>query len=640
MRLAARVHTGERSGADGRRRRHPVAALAACASALLLAAAPAHADLAYDEMKACSDLGPKPPGSAAGRAEADRIATGFRAAGLRPAFEDFHLPVFVVRKATIKVVGGDAVPGETFAYGGTGHVEAGVVDVGVGRDSDYVGKDVKGRIVMVKRDTAYHRSAQLTSVIAHGGAAMLYVSGSPGNLTQTGSVRFAQNEPSPIPTVTVGADDGAKLRARIAGGLRLAIDVAATREDAVGRNVVAVRPGTTNAGKIIVVGGHYDNWHRGAIDNCTAVGSLLSVARAVKDIPMTYTVVFAAWDAEEVGLTGSYDWVMRHPDLVRNVVVDENLEMTAGTATAPNLRFGTSGVAMNGVAAAAGLMDGYTAVPVPATAIRAISGGIIPTDLQPFYSAGVQGFSTFAQTEYYHTVDDVPAHVDPASLTDVSRYLADTLVGLQDVPPAALQLREVPTVTVAAPATARPGAPYDVTVHVADPAGLSGMAGLPVTVTADQDDHWAVATGTATDLGGGDYRYTVPAGVTDADRTNLTATVNQAAYIAEGYATVDQTAGGIIGGSGRGCTSRRVITATVRPPKGAGRITRLTVRTTAGKAKVRGRSRVTLDLRGVRRTTVKLSITVRTSRHRTLRQTRTYRTCATHRSLTRAVGGV
>ena len=67
---------------------------------------------------------------------------------------------------------------------------------------------------------------------------------------------------------------------------------------------------------MIVVGGHYDNWHAGAIDNCTAVGSLLSIVEAVKHTPMAYTVVFAAWDAEEVGLTGSYDSVTRHPALV------------------------------------------------------------------------------------------------------------------------------------------------------------------------------------------------------------------------------------------------------------------------------------------------------------------------------------
>src|SRR5918998_4418468 len=110
-----------------------------------------------DEMSACSRLGPKPPGSRAGRSMAARIAERFRAAGLETSFEDFHVPVFVVKRTSLRVVGGPnprAAPGETFAYGGTGRVEAEVVDVGTGRAGDYAGKDVRGKIVMVRRDEA------------------------------------------------------------------------------------------------------------------------------------------------------------------------------------------------------------------------------------------------------------------------------------------------------------------------------------------------------------------------------------------------------------------------------------------------------------------------------------------------------
>jgi len=46
--------------------------------------------------------------------------------------------------------------------------------------------------------------------------------------------------------------------------------------------------------------------------------------------------------------------------------------------------------------------------------VRSISGGVIPTDLQPFYTAGVQGFSTFSSTPYYHTTEDLPDKIDPA----------------------------------------------------------------------------------------------------------------------------------------------------------------------------------------------------------------------------------
>ncbi len=124
-------------------------------------------------------------------------------------------------------------------------------------------------------------------------------------------------------------------------------------------------------------------------------------------MPLAYTVVLAGWDAEEVGLTGSYDWVARHRDRVGDVVANVNLEMTAAEAGAPALRFGTSGAAMTSLVRAAAAANGYVASDLPVAVVRQISGGILPTDIQPFYSAGVPGFSTFTSTPYYHTPQDV-----------------------------------------------------------------------------------------------------------------------------------------------------------------------------------------------------------------------------------------
>jgi aminopeptidase YwaD len=616
----------------------------AAAIALAIAALPAAAvgATAMEEMSACSALGPKPPGSRAGRSMADRIAERFRAAGLETAFEDFHVPVFVVKRTSINVVGPKArsVPGETFAYGGTGRVEADVIDVGVGRASDYAGKDASGKIVMVRRDEAFHRSSQLTEVLAHGGVAMLYVSGSPDNLIQTGSVRFAQTPPATIPTVTVGSDDGASLRADLeGGGLRLAIEVDAQRQDGHARNVIGVRRGTTRPDHVVVVGGHYDNWHMGAIDNCTAMGTMLAVANAVRDMPLDYTVVFGAWDAEEIGLVGSYNWVMRHPDLVRRVVVNQNLEMTAANEGALTLRFGTSSPTMNGVANRAAAANGYNAAPVPAASVRQISGGIIPTDLQPFYSAGVQGFSTFTSTPYYHTRQDLPDRVDALPLDRVTNYTRDALLALQAVPPESLQVREVPTVSVSAPATATPGAEVPVEVRVTSEGGAP-LTGVPVKVLVNQRDHWPVAEGLAEEVGGGVYRYKIPAGVTEADRTVLTATVNRPEYIAEGYGAVDQRAGGLLPSDPAACAGRRFIRIALRAPRGAGRILRVRARTSAGRVRLVTKRRVIFDLKGATRKTVRVKVSARTSTGRLVKQKRTYPVCLTEASMRRVVGGL
>lgn len=597
--------------------------LTALAAVLALPVAPARAsapDVAVDQMRACAQLGAKPPGSAAGREQARRLERAFRDAGFTATREDFHVPLF--REAGTRLtVGGEDVPAESFAYGGTGRVRAGVVDVGVGRPADYAGKDVTGKVVIVSRDEVFHRSSQLAQVIARGGAAMLYVSGSPDNLIQEGAVRFAQFAPAPIPTVSVGARDGAAVRAALAAasGLEATLEVSATREDAVARNVIGVRRGTTHPDKVIVVGAHYDSWHAGAIDNCTGVGSLLAIADAVRDVPLAYTVVLAGWDAEEVGLTGSYDWVARHADRLGDVVANVNLEMTAAEAGAPAIRFGTGGAKLNALVKQAAAANGYVATDLPAAVVRQISGGILPTDIQPFYSAGVQGVSTFTSTPFYHTPQDVPERVDPEALRRVSAYLRDALLALQQATPEELAVREVPSVAVRAPERAEAGAAVTVEVELRDPAGAP-VVGAPVRLLVNQNDHWARHEAVATEVGGGRYRYTIPAGETDAGVLSITATADTAAFMAEGYASV-RLSGGVLLRGPVPCDGARWFVEPVR-----GRVLDATV--SAGRAHVVAGRVVVVDARVAGRAPVVLRVRARMADGRVVAQSREYRVCA------------
>jgi RNA polymerase primary sigma factor len=144
------------------------ASLALAALIAAVAAVPAGAQVALPatgtaitENAFCAKLGPKRPGSAADAAMADHLVGRFRDAGLETSTETFHMPSFAVGGVTLEAVGGPAFPATTFAYGGTGDVTAGVVDVGTGRSSDYAGKDAKGKIVVVDRNEAFHRTSQL-----------------------------------------------------------------------------------------------------------------------------------------------------------------------------------------------------------------------------------------------------------------------------------------------------------------------------------------------------------------------------------------------------------------------------------------------------------------------------------------------
>ena len=85
-------------------------------------------------------------------------------------------------------------------------------------------------------------------------------------------------------------------------------------------NVVAVIPGTVNPDNIIVVGGHYDSsvWPvdsvnqlaPGADDNGSGTAATLEIARILAHHPLSKTVIFMPFAAEEVGLLGSTAYAM------------------------------------------------------------------------------------------------------------------------------------------------------------------------------------------------------------------------------------------------------------------------------------------------------------------------------------------
>ena len=152
-----------------------------------------------------------------------------------------------------------------------------------------------------------------------------------------------------------------------------------------------------------------------------------------------------------------------------------------------------------------------------------------------------------------------------------------------------------------------------------DPAGAP-VAGVPVRILVNQNDHWARHEGTATDLGGGQYRYTIPAGETDAGETAITATADTPAFIAEGYAKVEQR-GGVLLRRPAPCDGARWFVEPVRGHVVDARVSAGRVHAIAGRV-------VVVDARAAGRDPVTLRVRSRTGDGRTVLQSREYRVCA------------
>ena len=100
------------------------------------------------------------------------------------------------------------------------------------------------------------------------------------------------------------------------------------------RNVVGYVKGTAAPDDFIIASAHFDHLgvfggqiYHGADDNASGASALLAMAAYVKTHPPTHSVVFAAFDAEELGLRGSQAFVRTMPMPRERVLLDINLDM-------------------------------------------------------------------------------------------------------------------------------------------------------------------------------------------------------------------------------------------------------------------------------------------------------------------------
>ncbi|MBN8695615.1 MAG: M28 family peptidase [Bacteroidetes bacterium] len=81
-----------------------------------------------------------------------------------------------------------------------------------------------------------------------------------------------------------------------------------------GKNLFAIKTGYKYPNRRFMLGAHYDNWPLttiapGADDNASGSATVLEAGRVFANYSFPYTIVFALWDEEEVGLLGSIAYV-------------------------------------------------------------------------------------------------------------------------------------------------------------------------------------------------------------------------------------------------------------------------------------------------------------------------------------------
>lgn len=101
-----------------------------------------------------------------------------------------------------------------------------------------------------------------------------------------------------------------------------------------GRNVYAVQTGSTYPDQIYIICAHYDDMPSsglapGADDNGSGTAAVIEAARILKDYELKYTVIYAVWDAEELGLLGSHYYAQQASGSSMNIQGVVNMDMIA-----------------------------------------------------------------------------------------------------------------------------------------------------------------------------------------------------------------------------------------------------------------------------------------------------------------------
>jgi hypothetical protein len=216
--------------------------------------------------------------------------------------------------------GGRLVPCESLGWSEStdeAGVTAPLVFVGLGSHDEVAGKDLRGKIALVRSGKVW-RGGKLRNVQEAGALGMIMFGGFPGHfINNLGSVSLHFGNPMPdtvfpkIPAAVVSFDDGERLLAEVnAGEVRVRFRVERSRVWRKTHVVVATIPGSRFSDEEVWSGAHLDNWGPGAWDSGAQLAGMLEIARVAARFRdrIGRTLKFGAFGAHECGLVGGYEF--------------------------------------------------------------------------------------------------------------------------------------------------------------------------------------------------------------------------------------------------------------------------------------------------------------------------------------------
>jgi len=417
-----------------------------------------------------SPLGFRGTGGPADWQVADYISTEMKKIGLSDVekeavpvdawqFRSAYLDVPGVGKMTAASFGGFPGTDDQTTKNQHESIVSEIVWVNNGYDSDYIGKDVWGKIVLANWiGYDYWVDSMAYGAWEHGAAGIIVttIDSNVGQQDFALSCHDGLYVPGWPPLISICKEDALSIISKLDAGESLTVtmysDIVKTPMELGGKayNVVGFLPGK-NYGQpddeYVIFGPHHDAWFQGAMDDTSGIAAMLVLAKAMQKvvkenhIAPERTVIFTSHTAEEYGLDDTYyDWcwganyqiTVEHPEWAGRSVAYICMELM-GMAGEP--------VYINCVPEMYSFVKQVLAANKEYLPYGASADNNAHTwaDHWTFSAAGVPGieFETTSEdweTNYYHTQFDAPAIIDYAYLGQLFAVISDMTVRLVTYP--------------------------------------------------------------------------------------------------------------------------------------------------------------------------------------------------------------
>ena len=297
-------------------------------------------------------LGYRPAGSRAEFETGEMLKQEMEAIGLSDVRKDaVKVDGWEFKKAVLSYSGEDVTHHEIQlgAYQTTfvtdGPKEFSLMYLGKGTASDYEGKDVTGKLVLVDINQRDEWWINYPVYQAHlkGAAALIAVqSGGYGEIDDEALNAQDIAGPENAPAFSISRKDADPLKELLERTAEITVTLDAdsrVTRDCTTYNIVGSIPGR-HPDRMVLLSAHYDSYFSGFQDDNTAIALMFGIAKALlaSGVTPNNTIVICAMAAEEWGVvdsnfdwsTGAYEQVFTaHPEWVGKVIADLNFELPA-----------------------------------------------------------------------------------------------------------------------------------------------------------------------------------------------------------------------------------------------------------------------------------------------------------------------